>query len=86
MNDSLSIAVHAFYGHVLIPFLSDDTLLPKYVNMSTSFREPTFCVWDITSLIKAYLLQFVCVHMEAYAVCSPLWTMLQGIGLGGCIC
>ena len=38
MIDSLSIAVHAFVSRVSMSFLVDETLLPRYVNLSTSFR------------------------------------------------
>ena len=37
MTDSLSIAVHAFASHVSMSVLVDETLLPKLVNLSTSF-------------------------------------------------
>ena len=39
MTDSLSIAVHAFVSRVSMSFSVDETLLPRYVNSSTSFRE-----------------------------------------------
>ena len=39
MIESLSIAVHAFISRVSIPFSVDETLLPRYGNLSTSFRE-----------------------------------------------
>ena len=39
MRDSLSIAVHAFVSRVSMSFSVDETLLPRYVNLSTSFRE-----------------------------------------------
>ena len=44
MTDSLSIAVHAFANHVLMSFSVDETLLPRYVNLSTSVRESPFSV------------------------------------------
>ena len=44
MTDSLLIAVHAFVSPVLISFSVDETLLPRSVNLSTSFREPPFSV------------------------------------------
>ena len=59
-------------------FSVDETLLPRLVNLSTSFR-------GSPSLIKAHVFCFVCVHMEAYATCFPFQTMLQGFGSGGCI-
>ena len=36
--DSLLIAVHAFANLVLMSFSVDSTLLPRYVNLSTSLR------------------------------------------------
>ena len=44
MSDSLSIAVHALASHVLMSVSVDETLLPRYVNLSTSFRELLFRV------------------------------------------
>ena len=39
MTDSLSIAVHAFVSRVSMSFSVDETLFPRLVNLSTSFRE-----------------------------------------------
>ena len=39
MIDILSIAVHAFVSCVSMSFLVDETLLPRLVNLSNSFRE-----------------------------------------------
>ena len=39
MINSLLIAVYAFVSRVLTSFLVDETLLPRYVNLSNSFRE-----------------------------------------------
>ena len=39
MIDSLSIAVHAFVSRVSMSFSVDEILLPRLVNLSTSFRE-----------------------------------------------
>ena len=39
MTNSLLIAVHAFVGHVSMSLLLDQTLLPRKVNLSSSFRE-----------------------------------------------
>ena len=44
MTDSLSIAVYAFASHVLISVLVDETLLPREVNLSNSFRKLTLSV------------------------------------------
>ena len=39
MIDSLLIAIHAFVSHMSMSFSVDETLLPRQVNLSTSFRE-----------------------------------------------
>ena len=39
MTDTLLIAVHAFISRVSMSFSVDEILLPKLVNLSTSFRE-----------------------------------------------
>ena len=42
--DSLSIAVYAFSSRVLMSVSVDEILLPRQMNLSTSFREPPFSV------------------------------------------
>ena len=42
MTDSLSIAVHAFAIRVLMFSSVDETLLPGYVNLFTSFSDLPF--------------------------------------------
>ena len=42
MTDIQSLAVHAFASRVLMSVSVDKTLLPKKVNLSTSFRELPF--------------------------------------------
>ena len=44
MIDNLSIAVHAFARRILMSFSVDETLLPRYMNLSTNFMEPPFRV------------------------------------------
>ena len=44
MIDNLSIEVSAFASCVLMSFSVDEMLLPRYVNLSTRFREPPFSV------------------------------------------
>ena len=44
MTDSLSIADHAFTSRKLMSFSVDETLLPRWVNLFTSFWEPPFSV------------------------------------------
>ena len=44
MTDRLSIAVHAFASRVLMSVSVDETLLPRLMNLSISFRELPFSV------------------------------------------
>ena len=44
MIESLSIAVQAFVSRVSMSFSVDETLLPRLVNLSTSFREASSSV------------------------------------------
>ena len=44
MTDSLSIVVHAFASRMLMSVSVDETLLLRYVNLSTCFREVPFSV------------------------------------------
>ena len=39
MTDSLLIVVHAFVSRVLMSASVDETLLPRELNLSTSFKE-----------------------------------------------
>ena len=71
ITDSSSIVVNAFANRVLMSFLVDETLLPRYVNLSTSFGRPPFSV----EMIKAHVLRFVCVDMEAYVACCSFQAM-----------
>ena len=41
MIDILLIADHTFACHILMSFSVDETMLPKYENLSTDFRETT---------------------------------------------
>ena len=43
MTDNLSIVVHAFASRVFMSFSVDEILLPRRMNLSTSFRELPFC-------------------------------------------
>ena len=42
--DSLSVAVDAFARRILISLSVDETLLPRYLNLSTNFRGLLFSV------------------------------------------
>ena len=50
--DSLSIAVHTFVRRILISLSVNETLLPRYMNLSTNFREPSFRVEMAPSWLK----------------------------------
>ena len=59
MTDSLSIAVHAFVTHVWMSISVDETLLPRLVNLSTSFRELPFCA-EILPLWLKHMYSVLC--------------------------
>ena len=42
MIDILSIAAHVFARYILMSLSEDETLLPKYGNLSSYFRDPSF--------------------------------------------
>ena len=42
--DNVLKAVHVFASHILMSFSVDEMLLLRYVNLSTSFREPALSV------------------------------------------
>ena len=44
MIDNLSIAVHTFVRCILMSLSVDEMLLLRYINLSTTFREPPFSV------------------------------------------
>ena len=44
MIDILSVAVHTFTRHVLMSFSVDEMQLPRYMNLSSNFRELAFRV------------------------------------------
>ena len=74
MIDKLSVAVKAFTRRILMSFSVNETLLPKYVNLSTNLREPPFRV-----AISLFLLKYM------YSVLSALiWRSdyTAGIRLG----
>ena len=84
--DSLLIAVHAFVNLVSMSFSVDSTLLPRYVNLSTSLRGVPFRVEMSPVLVIAHIFRFVCINMEAYACCCSFQTMQKCFGLVRCIC
>ena len=44
MNNNVPTAVQAFVWHILTLLSVDETLLPRYADLSTNFREPSFAV------------------------------------------
>ena len=52
MIDNLSIANHASTESILISISVDVTLLPRYVNLSSNFREPLFKMEMAPSWLK----------------------------------
>ena len=83
---NLLIAVHAFARQILTSLSVDEALLPRYVNLSTNFRELPFRVEMSFFFFKLKPMYcFVCIHVEANATYCPLQNMQQGFGLRGCI-
>ena len=52
MIESLSMAVHAFARRILTSLSVDETLLPRYVNLSSNFRGMAFRVEMGTPRLK----------------------------------
>ena len=65
-------------------FSVDKILLPRYMNLSTDFREPPFRVAMSPFWLK-HVLCFVCIHMEANATCCLLQTIQQRLWTKDCI-
>ena len=87
MTDSLLINVHAFAGRVLMLFSVDQTVVPRRMNLSSSFRKPQSCVemsplW-LTHMYSVFFSTFIGSPMPTS--CS-FQSILQGFGLSGCIC
>ena len=85
MINNLSIAVHASASCLLMSFSVDEMLLPRYVNLSINFKEPSFRVKMSPFLLKhmySVLSAFTWSLMPP-AACSRLQ---QRCGLGQCIC
>ena len=77
MTDSQSMAVPAFASHELISFWVDVTLLPRYLNLFSSFRDLLFIV-----MLPLWLKRcFVYIDMGVNATSSPFQTMQQGFSL-----
>ena len=56
---SLSMAVNAFASHVLMSVSVDETVLPRSVNLSTSFRELPFSV-EISPVYLKHICSVLC--------------------------
>ena len=52
ITDSLSMAVHTFAQHIVTSLSVDETLLLRYVKLSTNFRKPSFRLTMAPSLLK----------------------------------
>ena len=72
MTDALSIAVHAFVSRALISVSVsvDETLLPRYVNLSASFRELLFSV-EMSHVWLKHIYS-VCVHWHGGQCLLPI--------------
>ena len=76
MINNLSIAVHAFASCVLISFSVDEILLPRYINLSTNFREPPFCMEISLFWLKHMYSILSALEWRTMqpAACSRLWS------------
>ena len=81
-----SIAVHAFASHVLISFSVHETLLSRYVNLFTTFRESPFSA--VSAKIKwicrdwYFYLNIVCVLLRIKVSIPGIFTNDQRITHG----
>ena len=66
MTDRLSIAFHDFVSCVSMSVSVDETLFPRYVNVSTSFREPPYCV-EMSGAGLRYIYFVLCA-----LICRPM--------------
>ena len=67
MTNNQSIPVHTFASRILMSFSVDEMWLLRYMNLSTSFREPPFSMeMSLFRLkhIKTHVLRFICICME----------------------
>ena len=79
-----STAVQTFARRILTSLSVDETLLLRYMNLFTNFRELPFRVEMVPSRVKTHVPHFVCVLVEANASCCLV--MQLGFGLIRCIC
>ena len=84
MIDNLSIAVHSFASRILMSLSVDETLLPRYVNLSANFRESPSRM-ELSSFWLKRILFCLLLH-RGNATCCLLQIMKQGFSLGRCIC
>ena len=60
--DNLPIAAHAFARRILTTLSVDETLLPKYVNLSTNFTKPPF---GVESALNNYCFKWIILRTTA---------------------
>ena len=78
--NNLSIAVHTFARHKLISLSEDETLLLRYVNLFTNFREPPFRVEMFPFWLKHAF--FFCLHSSGgQCLLLPISDYATGIWL-----
>ena len=79
MIDSLSVAVHAFVSCVSMSFSVDETLLPRQLTLSTSFREvPSSVEMSPVRLKHMYsVLGALTWRPMTAAACSKLWSSVS---------
>ena len=85
MINSPSVAILTFTRCILMSLSVDETLLPRYVNLSTNFGGMSFRVETPPSCLK-HVLCFVYIQVRANASCCLLKAMQGRFSLGWCIC
>ena len=63
MTDSWLTEVHTFTNHTLASLSVDETLLMRYLNLSTNFRSPPLRVEMVLSYLK-HMYCFICIYVE----------------------
>ena len=72
-SNSLSTVAHAFSRRILISLSTDETLLPRYENLFSNFREPSFWVKISPSLKHVYsILSAFTLKLMLLAACTKV--------------
>ena len=83
---NLSIAIRAFFMHILTYLSVDEILLLRYMNWSTNFRSSPFSEEMAPSWLKHMNCVLVCFHIQTNISCCLLQVMKQWFSLSRYIC